>query len=237
MGIVKGLKTIKKQFEEKDAAAAAAQNYVKTEWVKVGPRQAVKFRPLQELDFDSPLYSEAAGVGFLAVEHNNPNPDMYMHKGLCSLNDEGRCWGCEKHKEEAKNGVYGWKQKSRLYLNVLVDDGIKEPYVAILSQPRTTRSIVDDLIDEITDETPSITDRWFEMKNIGETKKESSYRLKPRGNVADDAPAADSYELFDLEKVVRKVPYEEQEAHYLPNQQPEQREPAYAGSAATDAEW
>ena len=124
MGIVKGLKDLNKAL---DKPTYNEGDGTKARWVKLEDGESVKVRFLQELDPDSPSYNEKLGLGFIAVEHTNPGD--YRRKALCSMDDQGKCWGCEQHRKDYKAG---WKGRSRLYINVLVDDGKEEPYVAIL---------------------------------------------------------------------------------------------------------
>ena len=131
MGIVKGLKDLNKAL---DKPTYSESDGTKARWVKLEDGESVKVRFLQELDPDSPSYNEKAGLGFIAVEHTNPKD--YRRKALCTMDDQGKCWGCEQHRKDFKAG---WKGRSRLYINVLVDDGKEEPYVAILSDRKSTR--------------------------------------------------------------------------------------------------
>ena len=50
----------------------------------------------------------------------------------------------------------------------------------------------------------------------------------------------EDYELFDLEKVLRQIPYEQQEAHYLDGEETPAEAPAVAaagGGSGTKEEW
>jgi len=162
---------------------------------------------LQELDPDSPTYNEKAGLGFIAVEHTNPKD--YRRKGLCIMEDQGKCYGCEQHRKDYKAG---WKGRSRLYINVLVDDGKEDPYVAILSQGSSGKTITPTLI-EYAGEMGSITNLMWRVKRSG-TKTDTSYTIIPLAK--DEAPFdASALELFELETAaVRDMPYTEQEAFF-----------------------
>lgn len=230
MGIVKGLKNIN-TFNEEVAARKEAASRPSTNWFKIEPNQTVEVAFLQELDPDSPRFSEKNDLGFLAVEH--VNPDNWKRKAVCTTDDEGACYGCEKHKEDWKAG---WKQKTRLYINVLVNDGTNEPYVAVLSQSTSGQAITPTLIEYAGDD-ETITEKWFAIKRTGE-KTETSYSLRQKKehnlNVED-------YELFDLEQVVRQVPYAQQEAHYLDGQEASSGggfpAASESGSASATVEW
>jgi nitric oxide synthase oxygenase domain/subunit len=126
------------------------------------------------------------------------------------METEGRDWANEQHRKDPKAG---WKARTRLYINVLVDDGKTEPYVAILSQGTSGKTITPTLI-EYAGEMGSITNLMWRVKRNG-TKTDTSYTIIPLAK--DEAPFDFSaIELYDLEKTaVRHVPYAEQEAFYM----------------------
>ena len=203
MGIVKGLSAMNAQID-KPSGSGDSQ---KGRWLKLDDGQSVKIRFLQELDPDSPNFDNRAGVGFIAVEHTNPKD--YRRKALCSSDDQGRCFGCEMHRKDMKAG---WKGRSRLYINVLVDDGKEEPYVAILSQGSGAKSATPEII-QYAGETGSISNVLWRLKRTGE-KTDTNYSIIPLPST--DTVDVSAYELFDLEKIaVRDVPYAEQENFYF----------------------
>jgi hypothetical protein len=224
MGLKKGLDSIKKHIDAEEAKFSGSGDRPKTKWF-------VLF--LQELDVDATNYSQKNGIGFIAVEHSNPKD--FKRKAVCTADDEGVCWACEQHDKDWKAG---WKQKNRLYINVLVDDGSNEPYVAVLSQGTSDSQITPALIEYATD-TETITDKWYKIKRNGIGFNDTSYLLMP-GAVSKEN--VEDYELFDLDKVVYNVPYEKQEAHYLDGQavdEPAEEEKvlATAGAGTNDSEW
>lgn len=204
IAIVRGLKNINAYNEQVEAKREAAQK-PRTTYFKIDDKQSVDIVFLQELDEDSPRYSEKNGLGFLAVEHTNPSD--FRRKALCTQDSEGACYGCEQHRLDWKAG---WKGKTRLYINVLVDDGINEPYVAVMSQSTSGQSITPTLIEYAGDD-ETITEKWFAVKRNGE-KTDTSYTLRQK---KEHGLNVEEYELFDLEQVVRQVEYSMQEAHYL----------------------
>lgn len=237
MGIVRGLKAINKHVDAEEAKFNGSGDSTPTKWFKLADKQAVKVLFLQELDPDSPNYSKKNDLGFLAVEHVNPK--NWRRKAVCSIDDEGACYGCEQHKKDWKAG---WKQKTRLYINVLVDDGQNDPYVAVLSQGNGPKSITPTLI-EYAGEDGTITDKWFKIKRNGAGATDTSYMLMP--GAAHDKNVED-YELFDLEKVLRQIPFAEQEAHYRDGEEGSEESVAAAvgtgtapapSPASVDAEW
>jgi len=204
MGIVKGLKDLNKAL---DKPSYNESDSTKGRWVKLEDGESVKIRFLQELDPDSPSYNEKNGLGFIAVEHTNPKD--YRRKALCTMEDQGKCWGCEQHRKDFKAG---WKGRSRLYINVLVDDGKEDPYVAILSQGSSGKTVTPTLI-EYAGEMGSITNLMWRIKRSG-TKTDTSYTIIP---LAKDESEFDysSLELYALEaSAVRDLPYTEQEGFF-----------------------
>jgi hypothetical protein len=204
MSIVKGLKDLNKALD-KPSYSGGDEN--KGRWLKIEDGESVKIRFLQELDADSPTYNDKLGCGFIALEHTNPKD--YRRKALDTMDSEGRDWANEQHRKDPKAG---WKARTRLYINVLVDDGKEEPYVAILSQGTSGKTITPTLI-EYAGEIGSITNLMWRIKRNG-SKTDTSYTIIPLSK--DESPFDFSgLELFDLEKTaVRHVPYSEQEAFY-----------------------
>jgi hypothetical protein len=234
MGVKRGLKAIRDHVDAEEARFnGSGDSGPKTVWFKVADKQTVKVLFLQELDPDSPNYSQKNDLGLLAVEHVNPK--NFRKKALCSIDDEGACYGCEQHRKDYKAG---WKQKTRLYINVLVDDGQKEPYVAVLSQGNGPKSITPSLIEYASDgDDPSITNKWYKIKRTGSGPTDTSYLLMPG---AQHKLNVEDYELFDLSNVLREVPYAQQEAHYLDGQPDDvvaEESSATVSSTTVDAEW
>lgn len=203
MGIVKGLNAMNAALDKPVASGGGE----KGRWLKLDDGQSAKIRFLQELDPDSPNFDNRAGVGFIAVEHTNPKD--YRRKALCSVDDQGRCFGCEMHRRDPKAG---WKGRSRLYINILVDDGNEDPYVAIFSQGTGPKSATPEII-QYAGETGSISNVLWRLKRTGE-KTDTNYSIIP---LPSDAKVdVSQYELYDLEKIaVRDVPYVDQENFYM----------------------
>jgi hypothetical protein len=204
MGIVKGLTAINKAMDKPSSSSDGPRG----RWLQLKDGQSVKIRFLQEIDPDSANYNGKAGLGFIAIEHTNPKD--YRRKALCTIEDQGQCFGCEQHRRDPKAG---WKGKPRFYVNVLVEDGAEDPYVAIFSQGTGPKSATPEIGSYAT-ETGSITNLIWKLKRQGE-KTDTNYSIIPLPT-ADIKPIDfDKYELFELEKVaVRDVPYAEQEAFY-----------------------
>ena len=219
MGIVTGLKNLNDVI---DRPAHEGSEGSKATWVKIEDGESIKVRFLQELDPDSPTYNEKNGLGFIAIEHTNPSD--YRRKALCSMDDQGKCYGCEQHRKDYKAG---WKGKPRLYINVLVDNGKDDPFVAVLSQGISGKTITPTL-NEYAKEMGSITNLMWRIKRTG-LKTDTSYTIIP---LQKDESEFDSsvLELHDLlATAVRDLPYVEQEAFFAGEVKKAE------GSSATDS--
>jgi len=219
LGIVTGLKNLNDVI---DRPAHESSEGSKATWVKIEDGESVKVRFLQELDPDSPTYNEKNGLGFIAIEHTNPSD--YRRKALCSMDDQGKCYGCEQHRKDYKAG---WKGKPRLYINVLVDNGKDDPTVAVLSQGISGKTITPTL-NEYAKEMGSITNLMWRIKRTG-LKTDTSYTIIP---LQKDESEFDSsgLELHDLlVTAVRDLPYVEQEAFFAGEVKKAE------GSSATDS--
>jgi hypothetical protein len=125
------------------------------------------------------------------------------------METEGRDWAEEMHRKDPKAG---WRARLRFYCNVLVDDGLEEPYAAIWAMGVSKQSAFN-TIREYALETGSISNLTWKLKRNGQGT-ETSYTLIP--GVPDKEPYDWSkVEPFPLEKALNKIPYAEQEAFYL----------------------
>jgi hypothetical protein len=140
------------------------------------------------------------------------------------MESEGRDWAEEMHRKDPKAG---WRGRLRFYCNVLVDDGIEEPYVAIWSMGVSKQSAFN-TIREYALETGSISNLTWKVKRSG-SGTETSYTLIPS---APDSEPFDwgTVEPFDIDLALNHVPYAEQEAYYLGFDTP-------SASSATNVEW
>lgn len=227
MGIYEGLNNIQNYREELERKRTEAKENA-IPYLKLGDGESVRVRFLQELDPNAEGYDKEIGLGILATEHVKPG--NFRLNASCTA-DEGDCVGCEEH---AKNRRAGWSQKSRLYINVLVErkDGTKE--VAVLSQPNGSKSVVSPAVLEHAVEYGTITDRWWKLTREGEGMK-TSYRFTPLKET-DDVDVHDYVgKTFDVHKCVRQVPYEEQREYYFSSDETD--EPEEKPSATDDESW
>jgi hypothetical protein len=216
MSIVKGLKNINALLDKPKYEGA------KVRWLKLADGQALKIRFIEELDEDSASYSEERGLALVVKEHTNPKD--YRRKAVDTIETEGRDWAEEMHRKDPKAG---WRARLRFYCNVLVDDGIEEPYVAIWSMGVSKQSAFN-TIREYALDTGSISNLTWKLKRNGQGT-ETSYTLIP--SVPDTEPFSWSdTQPFPLESALNRVAYAEQEAYYLGFDGP-------SVTSATNADW
>ena len=125
------------------------------------------------------------------------------------MESEGRDWAEEMHRKDVKAG---WRARLRFYCNVLVDDGIEEPYVAIWSMGVSKQSAFN-TIREYALETGSISNISWKLKRNGQGT-ETSYTLIPSAPDKEPFNWA-ALKPYPLELALKKIPYAEQEAFYL----------------------
>jgi hypothetical protein len=203
MSVIKGLKDINALLDKPKYEGTGT----KVRWVKLVDGQSAKIRFVEELDPDSPHYNDARGLSVVVAEHTNPKD--YKRKAACTQESEGRCFGCEMARKEPKSG---WRSRMRFYCNVLIDDGLEDPYVAVWSQGVSKQSAFN-TIREYALETGSVSNLEWKLKRNGQGT-ETNYTLLPTKPDSEPYAWAD-LELHNLEKVVREVPYPEQESFYF----------------------
>lgn len=179
----------------------------KVKWLKLADGQSVKIRFLEELDEDSANYNAERGLAIVVSEHTNPKD--YKRKAVDTMESEGKDFAEEMHRKDPKAG---WGGRLRFYTNVLVDDGINDPYVAVWSMG-VTKSPTFNTIREYASDSNSISNMTWKLKRNGKGT-ETSYTFIP---LKQDESKFDwsKYEAFNLENALRKVPYAEQESFYL----------------------
>jgi hypothetical protein len=205
MSIIRGLKDINALLDK----PKYDENRAKVRWLKLADGQSVKIRFIEELDEDSANYSKDRGLALVVKEHSNPKD--YKRKALDTMDTEGRDWAEEMYRKDPK-GNSGWKGKLRFYCNVLIDDGLEAPYVAIWSMGVSKQSVFN-TIREYALDTGSISNLTWKLKRNGQGT-ETNYTLIP---MAPDSEPFDwsAHAPFPLESALNKVPYAEQEAFYL----------------------
>ncbi len=201
MTIVKGLKNISALVDKPKYEGN------KVRWLKLADGQSAKIRFVEELDEDSANYGQTRGLALVVKEHTNPKD--YKRRALDTMDSEGRDWAEEMHRKDPKAG---WRARLRFYCNVLVDDGIEEPYVAIWAMGVSKQSSFN-TIREYALETGSISNLTWKLKRNGQGT-ETSYTLIP-GSPDKEPFDWSKVEPYPLEKALNKIPYAEQESFYL----------------------
>ena len=217
MTIVKGLKNINALVDKPKYEGTGT----KVRWLKLADGQAVKLRFIEELDDESANYNAERGLALVVKEHTNPKD--YKRRALDTMETEGRDWAEEMHRKDPKAG---WRGRLRFYCNVLVDDGIEEPYAAIWAMGISKQSAFN-TIREYALETGSISNLSWKLKRNGQGT-ETSYTLIP-GSPDKEPFDWSKVTPFPLEKALNKIPYAEQEAFYLGFDTP--------GNSATNIDW
>lgn len=218
MGVIKGLQNINDLLDK----PKYDESKPRVKWLKLADGQSAKIRFIEELDEDSPNYAADRGLALVVKEHTNPKD--YRRKAVDTMDTEGRDWAEEMHRKDPKAG---WRARLRFYCNVLIDDGVEEPYVAIWSMGVGKQSPFN-TVREYALETGSISNLTWKVKRNG-VGTETSYTLIP------GAPDTEPYdwkgvEPFPLESALNKIPYAEQEAFYLGFDSP-------STSSATNMDW
>jgi hypothetical protein len=218
MSVVKGLANINALLDKPKYDS----DKPKVRWLKLADGQAVKIRFIEELDEESPSYSDDRGLALVVKEHVNPKD--YRRRAVDTMDEEGRDWAEEMHRKDPKAG---WRGRLRFYCNVLVDDGVEDPYVAIWSMGVSKMSVFN-TIREYAIETGSISSLVWKLKRTGQGT-ETSYTLIPS---APDTEPFDwnNVKPYPIEMALNKIPYAEQEAFYLGFDQP-------AASSTSNLDW
>ena len=218
MSVTKGLANINALLDKPKYES----NGPRVRWLKLADGQSVKIRFIEELDEDSSSYSPNRGLALVVKEHVNPKD--YRRKAVDTMDTEGKDWAEEMHRKDPKAG---WRGRLRFYCNVLVDDGIEDPYVAIWSMGISKQSSFN-TIREFALETGNISNLTWKLKRNGQGT-ETSYTLIPSG--PDKEPFDwGSIEPYPLESALNKIPYAEQEAFYLGFDNP-------SSSATSNIDW
>ena len=203
MSIIKGLKNIEAVLDKPKTTGTGS----KVRWLKLDDGQSVKIRFVNEIDEDSKFYNEDRGLAIVVSEHTNPKD--YKRRAVCTLEDEGRCFACEMHRKDMKAG---WRPRLRFYTNVVVNDDIEDPYVAVWGMG-VAKSATFNTIREYAMDAEGITNMTWRLKRNG-MGTETSYTLIPGQSDSEDHDWSNT-EPFDLESATRQVTYADQEGFYL----------------------
>jgi hypothetical protein len=218
MTVIRGLKNINALVDKPKYDS----DKPRVRWLKLSDGQAVKLRFLEELDEDSPNYNSGRGLSLVVKEHVNPKD--FRRRAVDTMDSEGRDWAEEMHRKDPKSG---WKGRLRFYCNVLVDDGMEDPYVAIWAMGVSKMSVFN-TIREYALETGSVSNLTWKLKRNGQGT-ETNYTLIPS---APDTEPFDwaNVEPYPLEMALNNIPYAEQEAFYMGYDSP-------SSASSSNIEW
>lgn len=185
----------------------------KVEWFSLKNGETKYIRFLQELDEDMRNFDSKFGTAEFLLEH--VSPEDWARKAVCTMEDEGRCFGCEMNKEVEKvvdeNGKDKWRPwapKSNFYIYVVDAKGD----VKVMSRP-TGNKLFDALTKEIDENDNSLTDLTFEISKG--PNKSDAWEVRPTKKNHFELPEIP--EIVDLGSAVGfKVPYAEQRSFYVP---------------------
>jgi hypothetical protein len=203
-----GLRSLKQFRQQQQERASFSGERKKIPYLAVGANESVRIRFAQELDEESENYDPKRGLAILAVEHNGTGPEGYKKRAKCTA-DDGPCYPCERHRQDPKAG---WRQKTNLYINVLVEqDG---EVVAKVWSRNANSDVVGQLI-EWFEENGSVTNVAFKLTRTGKTVQDTRYTLTPIMN--KDVLTKfdlDGVELINLKDVLIEKSYDEQPAWF-----------------------
>lgn len=215
MGIAKGIKAIQEATAPRESTTT---DYVKARWLKLADGEDVTIRFINELDADSPNYDIGRGLAVVVDEHQAPGKEGFKRHALCSKDDEGKCWCCDRvntlYSAGDKEGAKPWRSKKKLYINVLVDNGKDAPYTALWSMG-TYRNDKYTMIFDTFIEKNSISNITWRLKRTGTGKDDTTYTFYPKGEDTKPFKWPADLEVYDIEKdILRHVPYDEQAQFY-----------------------
>ena len=190
-----------------DKANTPATKREPTPWLKLSDGQSIKIRFVNELDESSPSYDESRGLPIVEYEHKNPH--NWKSKCVCTMESEGKCYGCEQNEQ----GKKGWWRKEQFYINVLVGEDTPSREVKVWSMG-VRRNPVFDMIFEYFQDEGSITNRQWRLKRNG-TGTDTTYALIPASADAIDFDWT-GIDIPNLEDALYKIPYERQARWFGP---------------------
>lgn len=215
MSLLKGLSQFKAEKarinEEREARERPRASYFNWKNNKnKEDKNVVYVRFLQEFDTGVEGYREERGLPVMAVEHQAPGAQGYLRRANCTLEAEGQCYACDRHKEDRK---LGWQQRRNFYIWALVDYKDGEGAQPVVISRSFNSSFVDDLVMEVEDDDANqITNKMFRITRSG-AGKSTTWKLKEAKGIEllDDSDV----ELINLEDaVLRKVEFDKQAEYY-----------------------
>lgn len=202
MAVTRGLKNFQSKIDEPYGEGGG-----KTRYFAIKDKQTATVWFLDDLDAGSPAVEAGAGIAAHVTEHKAGS--NFKRRAQCTMDDEGRCFGCEMAIAHPKTQ---WGKTGRVYVNVLVDDGKEDPYIAVWSIAVNNNLAWDKLLETYIDD-GSIADHPWKVRRSGEsTKTKWSVKMLKDEEQADFSAWDEA--KYDLDTVTVTVPYEKQAAHY-----------------------
>ncbi len=186
MSFLTGLQNLKRLADE--------QGRGESSFLKLRDGQSVTVRFLQELDESGKYYSPDRGLAITIFDHIDP--DNYSVRFLCTLDEEGRCPGCERVAINKR-----WRRRSRLFINAWVEE-LKA--VKVVTTGFSSKSI-GGLLVEYAEDFETLCDRNYKLRRSGEGIQ-TSYRLLPREVTPFDFSKVS---LIDLTQFATYMPYDD----------------------------
>lgn len=253
----------RKEDEERRREERARPKYPKFSLLKDGDSAVVRFA--QEVDPNATNYSEKNGIGFVNLEHRNPDRENgWKTQANCTGESQGACYPDELVRDETVDWAdrKGWKPKEVFRINVIagaqveakdakgktrlkstdIDQKTGDGEVQLLSQS-TYNGIWDALAEYATDD-ETITDTFWKIKRRG-SEQDTSYVLTKMKEIPADAKSVEDFELIDFENVaMREIPYDQQKQHYwngistgVSAEEPAREAEPVGASTGTSATW
>jgi len=191
-GVLKGAAAIKEAIEKGPKGTSR--------FLKLADGESVTLRFLQELDETGKNYEEGRGLAVGFYEHLHPETFASFK---CTMDDEGRCAGCERVPSNKR-----LRARGRLLINVLIRNKNGGDEVRIFGTSLSSRGLAPTLV-EFADDYGSLCDRDYKLTRRGESIN-TTYTLLPR-EVTPLSKEEKSVELIDLSEIVKDLTYEEQE--------------------------
>lgn len=227
----------RKQEQERAQAERSRPKIQKFALEKDGDSAIVRFG--QEIDADAKNYSEKAKIGFVNIEHVNPEKSNgWKNRANCTVNSQGACYPDDLVSDQSVSwdDRKGWKQKEKFYVNVIggtprevtekvngkdrvktfatdIDEKTGDGTVYLLEQG-TFNGIYDALADMAGDD-ETITENYYKIRRKGNLYNDTSYIITKGKVIPKGAKDLDEFELIDFEEeVLNEIPYGQQEAYY-----------------------
>jgi hypothetical protein len=176
-----------------------------------------RMRFVQEFDEDAANANPELGFGVFYTEHNtpyNPNNPKGFRSARCTMEKEGKCYGCERYADRSDELSSKWRAFDRGYVNAIAettDEDGKTVYLPFVWSQKARAAVVAQLMD-YAEEADTITDSVFSFSKSG-TGTDTKYNLMPTR--VDVTPySAEGVKLYDLTKVSPDIAYEKQAAFY-----------------------